>query len=72
MIKPLPRAIAIVGGQAALARELGVAQAHVYYWLHKAKRLPAHQARPIEKATGGIVTCHDLRPDLFTKEGRAA
>lgn len=66
----LQKAIEIAGGQRALARSLGVAQAHVWYWLNKsAGKVPAERAAQIEEATHGAVTRHDLRPDIF---GQAA
>lgn len=65
MSEALKQAIAEAGGQTALARLLNVDQAHVWYWLHKAKRIPVERAIQIEQATGGKVTRHDLRPDIF-------
>lgn len=66
----LQRAIDLVGGQSALARALGepVKQAHVWYWLKGAGRVPAEYCAAIERATEGKVTRHDLRPDLFESE----
>lgn len=65
MTDALTRAIAIVGGQTQLARLLGVKQANVWHWLNKADRVPGEYVIAIEKATGGEVTRHDLRPDLY-------
>jgi TorA maturation chaperone TorD/DNA-binding transcriptional regulator YdaS (Cro superfamily) len=61
----LEKAIAIVGGQTQLARLLGVKQANVWHWLKKAERVPGEYVLAIEKATGGQVTRHQLRPDLY-------
>jgi TorA maturation chaperone TorD/DNA-binding transcriptional regulator YdaS (Cro superfamily) len=61
----LTKAIAIVGGQTQLARLLGVKQANVWHWLNKAGRVPGEYVLAIEKATGGQVRRHDLRPDLY-------
>jgi DNA-binding transcriptional regulator YdaS (Cro superfamily) len=70
---PLQKAIEIAGGQSALARECSVAQAHVWHWLHRANsRVPAEHCIAIEKATGGRVTRHDLRPDIYPDEPVAA
>ena len=61
---PLTRAIAAAGGQSALARAIGVQQAHVWYWLKKRSgKVPAEKVLPIEEATG--VPRHELRPDLY-------
>lgn len=61
----LERAIDMVGGQSQLARLLGVKQANVWHWLKKADRVPGEFVLAIETATGGQVTRHDLRPDLY-------
>lgn len=68
----LEKAIKFAGGQNALARLLGggVRQQHVAYWL--SKRLPAERALQIEAATNGAVTRHELRPDLWPAQDRAA
>lgn len=75
MSSPLERAIAAAGGQSALARAIGVQQAHVWYWLKKRDgKVPAEQVLPIEAVTG--VSRHALRPDLYpepaTPAGEAA
>ena len=59
------RAVAIVGGQSALARALGVKQGHIWHWLNKAGKCPAEHVLTIETATGGQVNRHQLRPDLY-------
>lgn len=63
---PLQKAIEEAGSQSALAEKINRAQGHVYYWLHHAKNgVPPDAAIEIEKALGGAVTRHDLRPDIF-------
>lgn len=64
-ITPLQRAVAIAGGQVALATKLGLKQGHVWWWLHRAKKVPAERCMAIERATGGKVTRYQLRPDVF-------
>jgi len=61
----LAKVVEIVGGQTQLARLLGVKQANVWHWLNKADRVPGEYVLAIETATGGQVTRHDLRPDLY-------
>ena len=61
----LAAAVDIVGGQAKLARLLGVTQPNVWHWLHKSERVPGEYVLKIEEATGGKVSRHDLRPDLY-------
>lgn len=65
MTDQLRKAIAIVGGQTALARAIGLQQPHVWYWLNKGCPVPAEHCAAIERATEGKVSRHDLRPDLF-------
>lgn len=65
MTDALAKAIEVVGGQTQLARLLGVKQANVWHWLNKAERVPGEYVLAIETATGGQVTRHDLRPDLY-------
>lgn len=64
-MSPIERAIDAVGSQAALAKALKVSPQHVWNWLNRDKRIPAEQVLPIEAATEGKVTRHELRPDIF-------
>lgn len=61
----LERAIQSVGSQAELARRIGKTQAHIWNWLNRDKQVPAEAVIPIESATEGKVSRHDLRPDIF-------
>ena len=71
---PLDQAIDLVGGQSALARLLSddtgqrVSQARVWAWVHRVPKVPAEFAIPIERVTGGRITRHQLRPDLYPPE----
>jgi DNA-binding transcriptional regulator YdaS (Cro superfamily) len=71
MKSPLEKAIDAVGSQAELAKALGVKPQHVWNWLHRDDKVPAEQVLPIENATGGKVSRHELRPDLYPKEQAA-
>ena len=53
-----------VGGQAAMARYLGVTPPTVNQWAKGKRPIPAKRCLEIEKATGGAVTCEELRPDV--------
>jgi DNA-binding transcriptional regulator YdaS (Cro superfamily) len=70
-MKPLARAVDVLGSQSALARVCGgkVKQAHVWYWLNeKDGELPAEHCVAVEQATaekGDVVTRYELRPDVF-------
>ena len=63
-MKTLNDALAIVGGPSRLARVLGVTVQAVCFWRDGSRRLPAEHCPSIERATGGIVRCEDLRPDV--------
>lgn len=49
-----------------------VRQQHVWNWLERDKALPGEYAIPIEHATDGRVSRHDLRPDLYPVESTTA
>jgi DNA-binding transcriptional regulator YdaS (Cro superfamily) len=74
----LRKAVKLAGGQAPLASELSritrrnVTQAHVWNWLNRNHTLGAEWVIPIEQAVGGVVTRHQLRPDLYPLDERAA
>ena len=56
--------------QSELARRLGTSQQRVAYLLAKDRPLPADLVLPAESAFG--VPRHDIRPDLYPREGEAA
>ncbi len=63
----IQRAVDVHGGSASkLAFAIGgnVIRQHVEYWL-KTGRVPAEHCPAIEQATGGLVTCEELRPDVL-------
>jgi DNA-binding transcriptional regulator YdaS (Cro superfamily) len=64
METPLDKAIKAAGGQVALAEKIGKGQSTVSLW-RRQRRVPAEYCRAIETATGGAVTRHELRPDIF-------
>ena len=61
----LQKVISLVGGQRALARHLGVTQPTVSSWVNRDGRIGAHHAIPCDLLTGGAVSAHELRPDLY-------
>lgn len=68
----LEEAIAVAGGQTALARKVGKSQGHVSQWLLR-HRCAADVALAVERETG--ISRHRLRPDVFgsaESEARAA
>ena len=62
--KPLITACEKVGGQAALARILGVKPPSVNQWVNGDRPVPAERCPDIEAATAGAVTCEEQRPDI--------
>lgn len=65
-MSPIERAANILGSQAALAGALGVTNMAVVHW--KRRGIPATRVLAIERATGGQVSRHELRPDLYPVE----
>lgn len=55
-----------VGSQSALAEKLGRKQQTVNEWFKK-NRIPAHHVLKIVELTGGSVSPHAIRPDVFTE-----
>lgn len=58
------RAIRHHGSQAKLAEAIGCSQQQISYLL-KAKSITAEMAKAIDDSTGGQVSRHMLRPDIF-------
>ena len=59
----LNRAIGACGGITAFARRISApSHSAVNHWRHE--RVPADYCPRIEEATGGLVRCEDLRPDV--------
>ncbi|WP_370645890.1 transcriptional regulator [Pseudacidovorax sp. NFM-22] len=56
------------GAQARLAKAIGVPAPLLSAWAStdpdKRRRVPAERCPAIERATGGVVRCEDLRPDV--------
>lgn len=58
--------------QQDFADAIGVSQGLVWQWLDGRTRVTAERAIEIEEKTGREVSRHELRPDLYPKESRAA
>lgn len=67
----IERAINHHGSQAKLADKMGCSQQQIAYLL-KAKSITAEMAIKVEGATGGAISRHELRPDIFGKAERVA
>lgn len=53
--------------QEQFATFLGVSQGLVWQWIAGKTRITAERAKEIERKTGGEITRHDLRPDIFER-----
>lgn len=62
--KAISKACAVLGGQAMLARAIGVSPPTVNQWCKGIRPVPAERCPAIERVTGGTVRCEDLRPDV--------
>lgn len=67
----IQRAVQLLQTQTALAKACGQHPQAVSRWL-RTGRVPSHHCKAIEEATGGRVTCHDLRPDVFAAPAKHA
>ena len=61
----LHRAIQRAGGQAALAKVVGVSPQAVGQWVNHRRPIPLRRAIEIEHWTGGEISRDELRPDIF-------
>lgn len=68
----IERAIKVHGSQVKLAQALGCSQQYISWLLSEAKQISVEKAVDFEKATGGKVSRHDLRPDFFGPEPERA
>lgn len=57
--------------QGAMAKVVGVTPQAVSEILRQGKKVPAEWCLPIERATEGKITRHQLRPDLYPDEAAA-
>ncbi len=65
MENPIASAIKSVGSASALARALNVTPQAVFFWRNGDRSIPADKCLAIERATAGVVTRRDLRPDDY-------
>lgn len=60
----LRRASDIVGGVSKLAKGLSITAPTIYQWMKGKRPIPAERCPQIERLTGGLVRCEELRPDV--------
>ncbi|PUE21839.1 Cro/Cl family transcriptional regulator [Limnohabitans sp. MMS-10A-192] len=61
---PLEQAIRSAGSINKLAMVLGVSKGAVWQWGLPGRQVPAEHCPAIERITGGMVRCEQLRPDV--------
>lgn len=61
----------MLGGPTAAAKAIEKPQSSVSEALSQRKKVPAEWCIPIERATGGKVKRHQLRPDLYPADDEA-
>lgn len=66
--KYVQKVIDILGGQSKLARLCGVKQQTVFVW-RKTGHIPAERILHIEKLVNYEVSRHELRPDIYPRDG---
>lgn len=71
-MEALRRAKELLGSQKAVADAVGIKQPSVHRILSDGKKVPAEWCLPLERATEGKVTRHQLRPDLWPADEQAA
>lgn len=68
----LERAIKFFGGQVPLAKKIGRTQQHISWALRNERgKISKKDAIKIERATNGLVTRAELRPDIFANDLQA-
>lgn len=64
MSNAILKAAELMGGQASLARAMGVQPPTVNQWAKGDRPVPAERCPQIEAITSGGVRCEELRPDV--------
>ncbi|MFG1417205.1 YdaS family helix-turn-helix protein [Xanthobacter sp. V0B-10] len=59
------RAVEIAGSQQKLAQAAACSQQQISYLLTRAPSISVEMALKLERATGGIISRNELRPDIF-------
>jgi DNA-binding transcriptional regulator YdaS (Cro superfamily) len=67
-IEALKTAVGLLGSQKALAKAISRPQSRISEVINLQGKIPAEWCLPIEQVTGGKVTRHQLRPDLYPAE----
>lgn len=62
---PFQKAVSILGGPSAVARELGCTPQAVCFWRDGLRAFPVEHCAVIERVTSGRITRQELRPHDF-------
>ncbi|HDS1200778.1 YdaS family helix-turn-helix protein [Shewanella algae] len=57
------KAVRIIGGQTATAKQFGIGQSHVWKWLNVFKQAPAKYVKKLSALTNNEVTVEELLAD---------
>jgi len=57
--------------RAALGRHLGCSEIYIRSMANGNRQIPAELVLSIERYTKGVVSRHDMRPDIYPNESRA-
>jgi DNA-binding transcriptional regulator YdaS (Cro superfamily) len=60
----IKQAAELSGGMSSLTRKIGISRSAPYSW----DRIPANRVLSIEAATGGRLSRHTMRPDLYPRD----
>lgn len=60
----IKQAAALSGGMTKLTSKIGISKSAPYSW----SQIPAGRVLAIEEATGGRLSRHTLRPDLYPRD----
>lgn len=66
-LKVLEKAWLTAGTKSAFADKLGISRQAFSQWISD-RKVPATRVLSVEKATGGLVSRHELRPDVFGRK----
>ena len=63
IMSAINKSVKLIGGQAMLARLIGVKQSYIWNWVNRNQQAPAKYIRKISRATKGAVSIDELLKD---------
>ena len=64
----IEKAVYFCGGASKVAAALGLSRGAIYKWIQN-QTITAEHVIPLEKLSGGYVNRHQLRPDIYPRDG---